>query len=383
MKKKNMIIIGALIIVLAGGTYAMKSGLLTGSTSKDQSSLAAAKIVSINAVKPVMEQRNVSMSYKATLEPAREAIVSSQSSGKVIQVMFENDQPVSAGAALVQIDDRDAKSQLKIAAAQLQAAKATLQKIEASLKNTRINFERTQSLYSQGVVSQAELDSLQSALDMLTADQAAAEAGIQTAQGNMEFRQNALNNMTIRASIDGIMDSKAVKIGQSITPDGVLGRIKDISQVDAVFEINQDIISDVKVGQKADLWLQGAADKIFQGKVSSVDLSADPASRVFKAKVRVANPTGELRPGVFAWVKLTADRQTAVITLPVELISGKEGTYSVFVNENGVARKKLVMLGEVTDNRVEVKMGIGPNDQIISTNLSTLQDGDAVTISVK
>lgn len=384
MNKKNKILIGMAIVALLGGGMALKGGLIgSNQAGKDLAVPIKAKAVSVQVIKPLQEQRKVGMSYKATLEPFQEALVSSQVNGKVVQVYFENGKTVSAGTPLIQIDDRDAKTQLKIAIAQLEASKATLKKIEAGLKNTKNNYDRTRELFGQGAVSKVELDNAQSALDMLMADIASAKAGIETAKGNVESRQTALSNMTIRASIGGIMDGKTVKMGQSVSPEGLLGKIKNVSNIDAVFELDQDVLADVKIGQMAQLRLQGTDNKVYEGVVSSVDLSADPSSRVFKAKVRISNPKGELRPGVFAWVDLKSDRLTKVMTLPVELVSGKEGAYSVFVNEKGIARKKMIMLGEVADNRVEIKAGISATDEIIITNLSTLQDGDAVTLTTK
>lgn len=382
LNKKNLVI--GIIIVALGGILLSRGQLMNlGNFGKKEIPAVAAKTISVKVMNPTIENRKVGMSYKATLEAFQEALVSSQVNGKVIQVLFENGQKVQKGAALVQVDDRDARSQLKIAYAQLEASKATLIKIEAGLSNTKNNYNRAKELYQSGAISQVELDNSRAALDMLMADIATAKAGIATAEGTVEFRKTALENMTLKAPISGMMDGKSVKLGQSVSPEGMLGKVKDVSQIDAIFEIDQAALSEIQVGQKAQVRLQGVEGKVYEGVVHSIDLSADPSSRVFKAKVRLNNEKSELRPGVFAWVDLRSTKETAVMTLPVELILGKEGGFFVFVNENGVARRKMVMLGEVFDNRVEIKAGINEKVQIVTTNLSTIQDGDTLTIMTK
>ncbi len=284
---------------------------------------------------------------------------------------------------LVLLDSIDAVNQLKMANAQLESANAFLKKTEAGFVTTKLTYERTSDLFKQGSVPQADLDNAKAALDMGSADLSTAKAGIETAKATVQMRQTALSQMTIKAPMSGIIDAKNVNLGQFLSPGAVVATVKDVDYVDAVFQVEQDALSDITVGQNAELTLQGSKDKVYKGTISSIGLSADPKSRVFTAKLHIENKKGELRPGVFAWVDLKAEKLSKVLTLPVDLISGKEGAYYVFVNEGGIVRIKPLMLGEVFENKVQIKAGITGKDEIISTNLNTIQDGDLVNTSNK
>lgn len=383
MNKKRISLL-LLAIVIVGSVVGVK-GMISAKTKEQQKLLQASKPVniSVEVTHAVAEQKKVGMTYKATVEAAEEAVVSSQGSGKVIKVLFENGNLVKMGAPLVQLDSVDAVNQLKMANAQLETANALLKKTEAGFATTKLSYERTLALFNQGGAAQVDLDNAKAALDMGNADLSSAKAGIETAKATVQMRQTALSQMTIKAPMAGIMDAKAVNLGQFLSPGAVIASVKDVNYVDAVFQVEQDALSDIAIGQNAELKLQGANDKVYKGIISSVDLSADPKSRVFTAKMHIENKNGELRPGVFAWVDLKAERLSEVLTLPVDLVSGKEGAYYVFVNEGGVARIKPLMLGEVFGNRVQIKAGISEKDEIISSNLNTLQDGDLVNTSNK
>ncbi len=379
MNKKRM---GLLLLAVAviGSVIGIK-GMISSKTKEQEKLLQASKPVNIavETTHAMEEERKVGMTYKATIEASQEATVSSQGSGKVVAIYFENGKPVKQGAPLVRLDDVNAVNELKMANAQLESANALLKKTEAGFATTKLSYDRTLALFKQGGVAQAELDNAKAALDMGNADLASAKAGVDTAKATVQMRQTALSQMTIKAPMSGIIDAKSVNLGQFLSPGSVVAVVKDVSSVDAVFQVEQDALSDIKIGQNADLKIQGLGDKTYKGLIQNIDLSADPKARVFTAKMRIDNKSGELRPGVFAWVDLKAERLSKVLTLPVDLVSGKEGAYYVFVNEGGVAKMKGLMLGEVFENRVQIKAGISAKDEIIATNLNTIQDGDLVT----
>ena len=114
-----------------------------------------------------------------------------------------------------------------------------------------------------------------------------------------------------------------------------------------------------------------------------MDLSADTTSRVFNCKVKIDNSDKSLLPGVYAKVELDSDEKTKIITVPVNALVGNEGDYSIFINDNGTAKKQKVTIGETNENNIEITSGIKAGDAIICSNTSTLQDGDAIDAVTK
>ncbi len=384
IRNKNVVIAAVIVTLMGGGLLLGKSGLITALAAPKESETAVQESrITVKTLKAEAEMKKPTATYKATLEASEEALISAQLSGKVVRILFEDGTAVTAGMPLIQLDDRDARSQLQVAQGQLESAKAAQLRAEISLANTQLSFDRVNALFQQGVTSQAEYDSAAASLNMLKAEVASTRAAVQAAQGTLEARRIALDNTVLRAPLSGIVDAKSVSLGQQVTPEAVLAKVMQVSSLDAVFEVGQDAVGNLTAGQKSILKLQKTAEQSFDGSISTIDLSADPTSRVFKVRVRIPNPEGALRPGVFGWVSVEATEAVPVITLPVQAVTGQEGAYSVFTVENGIAKRATVLLGAVADNRVEIQSGISAGAQVILSNLSTLQDGDSVTASVQ
>lgn len=383
MNKKTIISAAVIVALIVTGTVILgrkNNSAILAANGKQAAATAEVKKISVKVVRPQKVQQGEGVSYKATLEAAQEGIVSAKAGGRVLKVLFEDGRQVTQGDPMVMLEDQDVKNQIRAAESQLAVAKATLQKLEASLENTQRTYERIKNLMQQGGTTQAELDNSETALKMLYADIASAQANIKVVQTNIENLGTTLADMIIRAPISGITDGKNVSVGQFVAAGAVLGKVKDISTVDAVLEMDQSLAGSIKEGQKAQVKLSDISSENFEGIVKNVNLAVDPASRTFKVRVQVNNRNMVLKSGVFAKVMFTGEKAGQSLVLPVEVILGKEGGYFVMVNNGGAARKQVVTTGAVIGNKVEVRTGLQGQEQVISTNLNTLQDGDSVSV---
>ncbi|MDA8220411.1 MAG: efflux RND transporter periplasmic adaptor subunit [Desulfitobacterium hafniense] len=383
MSKKRMISVVIMAVIFIGGVAIFdRNELQSTFLAKDKESGApvSSNKVAVQVISPQEATQSEGLYYKATLEADQEGIISSKTSGKVISVLFDDGKQVTEGETLVLLDDQDIKNQIKSAESQLEVSKASLQKTEASLENIQRSYDRIEILAQQGVVAQAELDNAETSLKMIKADIVSNQANIHAAQTNIDNLKTGLADMIIRASITGVMDEKNVSLGQFLTPGNVLGKVKEISLIDAVIEVDQALIQTIKIGQKARVKLNEDDSDTYEGVVKSITPSADPSSRAFKVKIQVNNEKLSLRPGVFAKAMLTDDVKVQKFVIPVALITGKEGDYYVFINDNGVVRKLAVTVGNLVNNQAEIKSGLQGNELIISTNLNMLQEGDEITV---
>jgi len=383
MSKKRMISVLIIVVIFIGGVLLFnRNELQSIFAAKDNESVApvASNKVAVQVISPKEVTQSEGLYYKATLEADQEGIVSSKNSGKVISVLFDDGKQVTAGETLVILDDQDIKNQIKSAESQLEVSKAMLQKTEASLENTQRFYDRIKVLAQQGVVAQAELENAETSLKMTKADIASNQANIQAAQTNLDNLKTGLADMIIRAPITGVMDGKNVSLGQFLSPGNELGKVKDISLIDAAIEVDQTLIQTIEIGQKARVKLTEDNADTYEGVVKSINPSADSSSRAFKVKIQLNNEKLSLRPGVFAKVMLIDDVKVQKFVIPVALITGKESDYSVYINDNGIVKKRSVTVGNLVNNQAEIKSGLHGDESIISTNLNMLQEGDEITV---
>lgn len=383
MSKKRIILVAIIIFVFIGGVALLNRNQFQSIyVAKDNQNVApvTSNKVAVEVIRPQEGAQSEGSSYKATLEANQVGIVSSKNNGRVISVLFEDGLQVTQSETLVILDDQDIKNQIKAAESQLEVSKASLQKTEASLENTQRSYDRIKILVQHGAVAQAELDSAETSLKIIKADIASTQANIQAVQTTIDNLKTTLADMIIRAPITGVMDGKNVSLGQYLTPGNVLAKVKDISLIDAAIEVDQALIQTIKLGQKARLKLNKEDTETYEGVVKSINPSADSSSRAFKVKIQLVNEKSFLRPGVSAKVMLMDDAIVQNFAIPVALITGKEGNYSVYINDNGIVKKRAVTVGALVNNQAEINSGLQGDEAIISTNLNMIQEGDQITV---
>jgi len=394
MKKVKKIVICAVIAIAVIGAIVVKNKI--SSNAKNTNVAIAVSKTAVEVQNAKLVEKNSSDTYKATLEAYQQGVVSSKVTGKVVSIAVENGQYVNAGDTLVTLDDQDIRNNIKTAQAQLQtyqnqlnSSQVSMEKLKINVDDAKRNYDRQKVLFDRKAISQTDIEAAEKTLNTAQADYNSGNASIQTAQSNIYAQnvsianlQDSLNNTIIKSPISGVISDKALNIGQMASQGTVLAKVNDISYVYATIQIAQDKINNVKIGQAATITVEGS-NKIYDGVVQNIDLSVDITARVFNCKIKIDNSDKTLYPGVYAKVELISSEKTQVITVPINALVGNEGDYSVFINDNGTAKKQKVTIGATDENNVEITSGINDGDGIIFTNTSTLQDGNEVETVLK
>ncbi|MEW9939117.1 efflux RND transporter periplasmic adaptor subunit [Clostridium butyricum] len=406
MKKVRKIVIYALVVAfLLVGTFIVK---FISSNSKTDNVMASENKISVEVYKAELKDRMSGDTYKSTLEAYEQGIISSKISAKVTKVVVENGQYVNEGDTIAVLDDQDIQNSIKTATAQLEvnekqvnsaeqqlnSTQTSLEKLKINVDDAQRNYDREKALFDAGAVSQSELDASEKALNTSKADYNSGQANIEISKAsiesakasveaqkvNIEKLQNDLNNVVIKAPISGVISEKNVNVGQIINQGAVLAKINDISYVFATIQVPQEKINDIEVGKPAEVTLEDN-NTVHNGTLDSIDLSGDSTLRVFNCKIKIENSNKELLPGEYAKVNFSnTENNNKVITIPVSSLAGSEGDYYVFINDNGVASKVAVDIGDADENNVEITSGVKEGDEIICTNMSSLKDGCKIDV---
>ncbi|KJZ84019.1 MAG: efflux RND transporter periplasmic adaptor subunit [Clostridium butyricum] len=406
MKKVRKIVIYALVVAfLLVGTFIVK---FISSNSKTDNVMASENKLSVEVYKAELKDRMSGDTYKSTLEAYEQGIISSKISAKVTKVVVENGQYVNEGDTIAVLDDQDIQNSIKTATAQLEvnekqvnsaeqqlnSTQTSLEKLKINVDDAQRNYDREKALFDAGAVSQSELDASEKALNTSKADYNSGQANIEISKAsiesakasveaqkvNIEKLQNDLNNVVIKAPISGVISEKNVNVGQIINQGAVLAKINDISYVFATIQVPQEKINDIEVGKPAEVTLEDN-NTVHNGTLDSIDLSGDSTLRVFNCKIKMENSKKELLPGEYAKVNFSnTENNNKVITIPVSSLAGSEGDYYVFINDNGVASKVAVDIGDADENNVEITSGVKEGDEIICTNMSSLKDSCKIDV---
>lgn len=258
------------------------------------------------------ERRQISSSVAATgtVEPIAVIDVKSQASGEVLEVPIELGDKVEKGALLVRINPRDVRNAFNQAEADLEVARAR-QTI------SRRQLERTTSLRESQIVTEDEYE-------VALLEAANAKASMVKAETNLELAEDRLNDVTVRAPINGTVVEKTAEQGQIITSaremtgGTILMRMADLNEVQVRTLVDETDIGSIQPGLNATIRVDAYPDQEFRGKVLKIEPQAVVEQNVtlFAVLTRIRNDEDLLKPGMNADVEILIGVRDDVLSLP-------------------------------------------------------------------
>lgn len=305
--------------------------------------------------------------FQGTLE-ARSVDINTKVPGKIAQVLVEEGQTVKAGDPIAIIDAKDlaakkdglnaqtqaAQAGVQAAEAQLKAAEAVLDKAKNGLRTnevtkaqanydiTKKSYDRISSLFEAGAASQAQLDDVETKLNIAKQDLdmakegtrkediAAAQAQVAAASSNVvaaqeKYQQSMagvqevdtyITDASIKAPIDGIVTMINTDQGEIVSTGMSLATITDLSDVWVELEVDELQLSKFKEGQSVKVKVAAYKDQLFEGKVMRLNPNPDYAVKKasnengefdlvsYGIKVKILKSDKVLRPGMTSFVEL-------------------------------------------------------------------------------
>lgn len=285
--------------------------------------------------------------------------------GKVERIDFESGAAVKAGQVLVQLDVAAEQAQLKAA--------------EASAEWARVSLERSRQLLASHTVSQADFDQ--------------ADAQYKQASAQAENVRSVIEKKTIRAPFGGRAGIRLVNLGQILRAGDQVVSLQSLDPIYANFLLPQQELALVTPGLDVEVRTDALPDKLVKGKVTAINPDVDPATRNVSVQATLANPSEELRPGMFAEVSVLLAGESKVLTIPTSAVLYAPYGNSVFVVEEKkdpqtgqtgkFIRQQFVRLGDQRGDFVSVTDGLKAGDEVVSTGAFKLRSGEAVTVDNK
>ncbi|MBF0256332.1 MAG: efflux RND transporter periplasmic adaptor subunit, partial [Gammaproteobacteria bacterium] len=266
----------------------------------------------------------VRVSATGTLEPTRSVEVGSELSGTLEQVLVEENQPVTKGQLLAQLDisrleDAVIKSgaALAVARAAVDMAQATLDEKSALL--ARLNRVRA---VSGNLVSEEDLESAIAEDKRAHASLSSTQAQVTQAEANLKMDQTNLAKAAIRSPIDGLVLSRQVEPGQTLVSAMTIPILftlaQDLTQMELQVQVDEADVSAVETGQEVSFTVAAWPGRNFPASIERVSLGSTLSDNVvtYKTVLRVHNPDLALRPGMTATASIVTARRQGVLLAP-------------------------------------------------------------------
>ena len=269
----------------------------------------------------------------------------------VTRVAFEEGQLVKTDDLLIELENSEIRANLAIA--------------EAALSESRSIYERSASLIDTQVISEAELEQLRAAMRV---DEATVEAA-----------KARLANTYIRAPFTGRVGLRRVSPGGFVDTNTVITTLDDTDTIKLDFTIPETFLAVVSEDMDITAHSLVYEGREFNGVVDSVDTRLDPISRSVQIRAVLPNPDNVLKPGMFLTVDLKRDRGIAVVA-PEEAIVPEGDAQYLYIVEDGVARKRRVVLGQRIPGAVVILEGATAGEIVITEGTQKVRDGAPVAL---
>lgn len=291
------------------------------------------------------------LSTTGSLRANEYVAVTSEVSGKVREIRFEEGRRVAAGELLVKIDDSELLAQLE--RARFRVALAAQR--EAQQKK----------LLAEGILSQEEYDRQLSEKNVFEAEQ--------------RLIETQLKKTEVRAPFGGTLGLRDVSLGAFLSPQTRITTLQDIQPIKLDFSLPEKYAGLVRVGQQVTFRLKG--DQTARtARIFAIEPTVDLETRSLLLRAESPNPDGSLLPGAFADVEVAVRSKSDALAVPAIAIVPELGGKKVFVVENGVAQPRSVETGIRTDELVEITSGLAAGEKVITSGLLQVKPGSTVAV---
>lgn len=259
---------------------------------------------------------------------------------------------------------------LRVQSADISSAFSDYQKAVADEQLTRTQLERAQLLYDKGAIS---LNDLQVAQDT----DAKAKVDVKTTAEKLRVLGNAnLDQPTgiveIRAPISGVITDQQVTNAAGVAGLGSPNpfTISDLTYVWIICDVYENDLSNVHLGEKADIRLNAYPDKVFTGIISNIGPVLDPNIRTSKVRLEVRNP-GLMRPGMFVVATFHGQKKETHAAVPATAILHLHDLDWVYVpaGDKSVRRTEVKGGQMLPGNMQEIVSGVAVGQQVVTNAL--------------
>src|SRR6202030_643007 len=275
---------------------------------------------------------------------------------------------------------------------QVTDAEHQLNRVEAQHKVLHLQYQRLNNVAASkpGLVAQQEVDDAQGKDLAAEAKVEGAKSSLQVAQSQLGVEQSKLAHdqalydySKITAPFAGVVTQRYANLGtlmQAGTSTQAMPLVK-LSEEDLfrlVIPVPESYVRYIRIGDPVSVMVP-SLNRTFPGKVArfSVDVRSD--TRTMHTEVDVANPGGQLLPGLYAEATIQLEKKNESVSVPLQAVSQENGQAFVdVVDSSSKIEKRRVLLGIQTHPDAEVISGLREGERVVVSDRSSLKVGEEV-----
>ncbi|SEI78642.1 RND family efflux transporter, MFP subunit [Allopseudospirillum japonicum] len=285
----------------------------------------------------------------AVVEAVNNSKVSAQTSGKITAIYYDVDDAVPAGALIMRIDDSEQKTRLE-------QAQASLQEARVNLRDAQQNFQRIQGVYERKLTSKAQYDQARN-------QYTSAQARFDRAQAAQDEAEKLLSYTQVVAPYGGIVTERYVELGELVQPGTPLMAGLSLAALRVNVDLPQRYAASVRARRDAQILLPDGRQLLAEH--FTFFPYADPKTHNFRVRIDIANPEGDLYPGMLVKAQFPLQQEEALLVPQTAVVHRSELTGLYILDQQGHPRLRQVRLGHPQGDQVEVLAGVRAGETLI------------------
>ncbi len=354
---KRYMIVGAIAGVLLVGAVAARRAERAGAATRSPADSARAAVLGPSDVARVARADLIAgVPVSGTLKPSLEVRIASPIPEVVEAVLVKEGQAVREGQVLARF--------------RTSAVEPAARSAEAVRRKAASDYDRMQSLFKEGAVSQQDVET--------------AEVTLREAEANEAQAKKRLDETTVRAPINGVISQRAVDGGNRVKDGDLLFQLVNTAELEFEATVPSEYVGAVRPGAPVTLAVTGVSSGALGGRVARINATVDEATRQVKVYVTVPNREGRLVGGLFASGRIVLHQVKGAVAVPRTAVrTDADGKSYVLVVDGGHVARRDVTTGAADEQSslVEISAGLAGGEVVIIGPAAGLEPGLAVTIA--
>ncbi|WP_312890932.1 efflux RND transporter periplasmic adaptor subunit [Clostridium thailandense] len=304
--------------------------------------------------------------YAGVVQPRYKSQLAFQVGGKIVKKNVEVGDKVEQGTVLMELDSRDIEQIVKNNEALVSSA-------ESKYKLAEDNLKRYEQLYKNGFISQAEHD------NYVNSDSTAKDA---LEQANAQYTQsmNQLSYCKLQADKSGVVESVDAEESQVVAAGQKLVTLVQNSELEVEINVPENRIDQLKSAKEINVKLWALPDVKEKGTLREVSPVANDASRTYKVRISLIDPTSSIKIGMSSNVSISDNNSYGKMWIPLAAVYQKDSSPSVWIVKEDKVALKNITVEDLSSDQVTVTSGLSEGDVVVTAGVTKLREGQKVRI---
>src|SRR6476619_2626828 len=387
------------------------------------------KPIPVTTEKAIRKTIVQTVSATGKIQPEVEVKISPEVAGEITELPVEDGMRVKKGDLLVKIKPDSYKALLEQQEAAISAAKATNLQQKATMMKTEHDLKRAEDLFNKKLISEQEYNAGQAAYDVAKNTHESSLHEIERAEASSSQARDQLSKTTIYSPLEGTITILNSKLGERLVATGQFAgtevmRVADLTHMQAIVDVNENDVVNVKLGDKASVKIDAYGDRKFKGVVQQIANTGKTTGSGtqeevtnFEVRIRIYDHDVSLRPALSCTADIQTNEVKDVVAVPMQAVTIRTGDSNlspeeiekkktkaaqrdkgdnnaefvneraekaaqkeerervskvVFVKNGSKAQMVKVTTGIADDCYMKIKSGIKPGDEVISGSYSAI-----------